>query len=308
MAQVKEAAEEARADYTTTKAFLKSRRAALDDPALPTALKESLESISLGENYYTNDQMPPTDKLEKQQDSLADRQLSRKKQLDTLVEKALQKLNDRDEEGRCLPNELTADDVGRTVLRRAEPSDLESIKKLLSEEDTLLRRKPSFEVEINEEQPAQSPLSCLWSSSSIVLLLCRAIAAYEDPPLGCAVLTIDFSMGKGRLLRTTRIANEPHLPQERFIECLQDFASCLGNYELENSPHPCGHNKRWSVQDAKSIVDSYVVGSSQDIKSAPINNSALQSVQEESEASDSSNAEKRPAKRQSKPSKRSRFQ
>jgi hypothetical protein len=33
----------------------------------------------------------------------------------------------------------------------------------------------------------------LWSQSSVVLLLRRAIAAYEDPPLGCAVLRLlDF--------------------------------------------------------------------------------------------------------------------
>ena len=42
------------------------------------------------------------------------RQLSRQRQLDDELTRALQQLNEHDEEGRVLPDELTVDDVGRT--------------------------------------------------------------------------------------------------------------------------------------------------------------------------------------------------
>ena len=68
----------------------------------------------------------------------------------------------------------------------------------------------------------------LWSSSTIAVLLCRAIAPYDEPPLGCAVLTLGFSMESGKLLRIAQIASEPHLPRERLIECLEELAGYMG--------------------------------------------------------------------------------
>ena len=57
----------------------------------------------------------------------------------------------------------------------------------------------------------------------VVLLLCRAIAAYEDPPLGCAILSKEAD----DRLRLVQLATEHHLPEERFLECLGDFATCM---------------------------------------------------------------------------------
>ena len=81
-----------------------------------------------------------------------------------------------------------------------------------------------------EEGPVDSSNSnsYLGSSNSIVLILCRAIAPYDDPPLGCAVLTLGFSMEKGRVLRIAQLRRQTHLPRERFIECLQKFSRCMG--------------------------------------------------------------------------------
>jgi len=251
------------------------------------------------------------------------RQVSRQKQVEAMVESALQRLNDRDEEGRSLPEALTDDDVGRTVLRKAEPEDLPRIKKLISQDTT---------TQSNKAQHSMGPISALadkgddadlasrmWSSSSIVLLLCRAITAYEEPPLGCAVLTLGFSMKQGRLLRLAEIANEPHLPRERFIECLHDFAGCM-NWALEVAMSKAGET-RLTESDLRTILRSHVkvpqeirAQSSTDaavLEDIPESikrvSSPLQSVREESEGSDSSSVEKRAAgKRTNKPSKRSR--
>jgi hypothetical protein len=270
------------------------------------------------------------------------RQLSRQKQLDDRITAALQKLNEHDEEGRCLPEQLTVDDVGRTMLRRASLEDTHWIAKLLGtgkSEKSLSSLSPvsvlgpPTKAGSNAEDCIGSEASTLalrlWSSSTIILLLCRAIAPYEDPPLGCAVLTLGFSMEKGRLLRIAQIARKPHLPPERFIECLQSFATCMC-CSLDTVPVIQPSFKRLRKHDIKEVLSSHFVSMAADVKGSreerskkslsrpceePLATSPLQSVQEESEGLEESDscpeslAEKRNAKKdQDKPSKRSRVQ
>lgn len=268
MVQVKEAAEAARARYAARKKPL--RRHSLD-PVLPADFKESLEAIHKGHCDGGRDGGSVGGDGDAKQRF---RQWSRKKQLDTKVELALQQVNERDDEGRW--SSCLEDDVGRTVLRRALPEDFYSLKKLLG----------------------GTVPSSLWSSQCVTLLLCRAIAAYEDPPLGCAVLSPDFSMTDGRLLRMAKIGNEPHLPKERFVECLRHFASAM-DCKLVN---PMEFHVRLSLAEAEVLINSSL--------STPPKSTRpprLQSVQEEGNESDSS-GDKRSTKRSSKPSKRSRFQ
>lgn len=163
---------------------------------------------------------------------------SRRQQLDESVQAALQKLNDHDEEGRLrlsISDQLGDDDVGRTVLRTAQlPGDthwLESLlKRPLAKKGTTKQYRCSIFGEERDTVPG----------TTIVLLLCRAIAPYEDPPLGCAVVSTGFSLRRGKLLRIVDISSEAHLPRERFLECLESFASCLG-CALEYSPPSSSH-------------------------------------------------------------------
>lgn len=255
-------------------------------------------------------------------------------------------MNEKDEEGRSRPEVLTVDnDVGRTVLRRALPEDLSRIRKLFASEAGSRSKTPpqsgSFPSDGSQfESPNGFSLTRLWSESSIVVLLCRAIAPHEDPPLGCAVLSPGFSMEHGRILYLTRIASEPHLPRERFIECLQGFASAmkykLGEEDKYHTSPNAAKAKLLDSEELKMISESYLVSVDCQKKPPPegTNNSfsstggsggggkktytikrvtsPLQSVQEESEVSESS-AEKRATKtlttgkRSNKPSKRSRF-
>jgi len=157
-------------------------------------------------------------------------QLSRQQQLEEKINAALQLLNEHDEEGRSLPEEgLGADDVGRTVLRRASTDDMCWVEKFFgsSSSHSIFKSRGPVNV-LGYDKGSSSTALRLWSSSTIILLLCRAIAPHEDPPLGCAVLTLGFSMQKGKMLRLAQIASEPHLPKERFIECLLSFADCMG--------------------------------------------------------------------------------
>jgi len=304
--------------------------------------------------------------------------INRQKQLDSLVESALQNLNDRDEEGRSLPEELTENDVGRTMLRRADPEDMACIKKFFSAAATEIRRTrlsrsrsfdssspklvsagsldaPTSHVPFlseslsglsddlsstNTNNNGQSDKdssdisSRLWSasSSSIVLLLCRAIAPHEDP-LGCAILTMRFSMKFGRTLCLApgQLANLPHLPRERFIECLQAFSKCMGcHFQVVESSSAMTTIEPQriflSTSYLVSIVESHVAATAADEKPCAVDSGAsstrskrnnvledhhhypshqqqqLQSVkEEENEEDETSSVEKRNA------SKRSRF-
>mmetsp|Transcript_33324 Transcript_33324/g.40315 ORF Transcript_33324/g.40315 Transcript_33324/m.40315 type:complete len:277 (-) Transcript_33324:129-959(-) len=70
--------------------------------------------------------------------------------------------------------------------------------------------------------------------TSITLLLCRAVAGHNEAPLGCATLTIAFSVSKGRTFRVSGIAHKEHLPRERFLESLDTFSTLMG-YSLEDT-------------------------------------------------------------------------
>jgi len=148
-------------------------------------------------------------------------QFARRRRLDWKVDRALQSMYEVDEVGRTLPKEITQSDVGRTVLRRAEPVDIPHVRCLVSSTHGEYSVKRSPEFLLNEWMP-----SC--STNSIILLLCRAIAVFDDPPLGCAVLMLDASFQGSSSLRIVRMAREPHLPKERLEDCLRDFATRLG--------------------------------------------------------------------------------
>ena len=275
-----------------------------EDPALPNEFQQELLSLAGLETKEVSKKSaiecdPNAVGIHDTQTAGAvSRATSRRRQLDAQVELALQTLNERDEEGRSLPEELTVDDVGRTILRQALPG-----------ED--LTRLSLFEESQNAPQLDRHLRLLPSSSLSIVLLLCRAIGAYEDPPLGCAILSPSFSMERGRTLNVVQIASEGHLPMERFVECLQDFAKAM-KYELivgkvQQRKNPTNY-LTVRTEDLEKVVASHVhlteYSSSLSITnrgnsdSGPekedsgdmsrIGSSRLQAVAEESECSESS--------------------
>lgn len=254
----------------------------------------SVESLSLSEKAVPCAESKAT--LVPHIEESLSRTLSRKKQLDERVDSALQMLNELDEEGRSLPEELNSDDVGRTVLRRAESEDAAWIQKLLANRDSssigcspstvhgkdpgpfaLLgvslpsRTRSRTEPEINSGNDPLSLPYRLWGSTAITLLLCRIISPKDDPPLGCAVLTLGFSMDKGPTLRIAELVSEPHLPKERFIECLEKFASHM-KCTLENEAtaskvffQAVSSESVYSTYQLKSVLEAHV-GRSRDQK------------------------------------------
>lgn len=296
-------------------------------------------SSDVGEAKSESEDGGPDLDDKKPPNSRVDRPASRRKQLDAQVDKALAMLNEHDEEGRSLPGELTVDDVGRTVLRRAEPEDIQRIRRLLSrctansnDADCFCPASvlgPMTEGDVAGESNGKCADEAdrddralqLWGSSTIVLLLCRAIAAFEDPPLGCAVLTLGFSMQKGRLLRIAQIGSEKHLPRERFLECLEAFASSM-QYSLERQESPpSGEQARGVVRMDRGLLKAVLQSNLQPGAKSPSakngcersrNVSApLQSVLEESEGGDDSDRPKESSgatKGQDKPCKRSRVE
>ena len=246
----------------------------------------SVESLSLSEKAAPGDEKAGAAPYV--EESLA-RSLSRKKQLDERVDNALQVMNELDEEGRSLPEELNSNDVGRTVLRRAESEDADWIEKLVANRDdtsvsslqtrvygttpgplAMLGVSLPSTTSSNSEAAAITSESLslpyrLWGSSTIILLLCRAISPKDDPPLGCAVLTLGFSMDKGPSLRIAELVSEPHLPKERFVECLVTFASHMNRVLEAEESTPADVSPRlkplesvYSTDQLRSIVESHL--------------------------------------------------
>lgn len=355
MAQVKEAAEAARDEYAASRAQKQQTRrekeftqfnsylsgshhdgeapnfcfavASEYTPPLPAVVDEGIAATiirpSRGE---TADLVQSKNKdsafdLGTEEESELIRQLSRQRQLDERINATLQKSNEHDDVGRSLPEQVTADDVGRTVLRQATADDAHWIDKLFcskSPHDLSNGRSPMSIL--GAEKELSSTAFRLWSSSTIILLLCRAIAPYEDPPLGCAILTLGFSMQRGRLIRISQIASKPHLPRERFIECLHSFSTAM-SCSLETASAIESSRTSLRKDCMYKILNSHLLHANRypeeyQRKATPsrpmeetLLKSSLQSVQEVDEGvdeSDSSSREKR--KGEDKPCKRSRVE
>ncbi|KAG7364732.1 double-stranded RNA binding motif protein [Nitzschia inconspicua] len=361
MAQVKDAAENAREEYAASRALKQqqSRQAARSSSSQsnPNGFSSRTDDGSLSFNFaLASKKTPPmpssievslatmisgldeeeVTKLKRDTSATLDesgqmRQLSRQRQLEDKVTAALQVLNEHDEEGRSLPDELTVDDVGRTLLRRANVDDMAWIEDLFGSQPT--KSKTSCQSPLNslrDEKETPPEAMRLWSSSAVVLLLCRAISPYEDPPLGCAVLTLGFSMQNGRVLRLAKLASQPHLPRERFVECLTSFASCMDCFfdaTLALESKFTALREDFVQQTLQSHLPSVPVASDRREKvrkeknprayskmSRPLEDTfaqpALQSVQEEEGegCEDSDVSQKKNGKGQDKPSKRSRVE
>ena len=253
--------------------------------------------------------------VKKDQSEAFSRQVSRQKQIDVQVDAALNTFNEKDEEGRVRPSgrELTADDVGRTILRRAGDEDCERVEKLLLCTGANNRALPRVAHTENHDSLSEVPHGALalGTTPAIVLLLCRAIA-HDDPPLGTAVLSFGFSIDDGRLLRVARILNEPHLPLERFREILEEFAALMKCKLVmdEDSSKSDGDDDIILKDDLSLLLESQVsLGRNRTFaRPAELQESRLSSVKEESEVSDTSTVEKRDGRRVSKPSKRTRVE
>ncbi len=218
------------------------------DPNPPTS--DVLAKLSLSES---SDEINPNDKGEK--GTLAENivndaskhQISRQSQLEDIFDRALQSLNDANDESKPLSGYIKEDDLSKTILRRASVDDVSAIERLLSKgrkhnykhnekqkENIMtsigplsligLSLKTTGDYGNNEHIDISTKASQLWGSQSVLVVLSRAIALPDEPPLGCAVLTLGFSLIKGRTLRIHDIAHEGHFPKERFVECLEALA------------------------------------------------------------------------------------
>ena len=243
-------------------------------------------------------------------------QVSRQRQFEENVDAALQILNDAEDERK--PSYFKDNDLGKTILRRATIEDVDSIENLLAKEDT--EKKPAARQNRPNALSSISPLaltgmtsrriienmtsgiditsaaSQLWGSQSIVLTLSRAIALPDEPPLGFAVLSMGFSMKKGRILQISEVANEVHFPRERLIECLDELGEKM-HCQVEAS---CGNLGRSGIlftdyqlcdiikSHTKGTKHAHVSETTTDVQHDPsqLHGKPLQSVKEEEHEDD----------------------
>jgi len=260
---------------------------------------DDLAKLSLSEPLKNEQQAQPLEDDGKLQ-------VSRQRQFEEKVDAALQILNDAEDERK--PSYLKENDLSKTTLRRATIEDIGSIERLLAKEDTEKNR--TAHQKRSNELSSVSPLaligmtsrltmeniisgiditraaSQLWGGQSFVLILSRAIALPDEPPLGFAVLSTGFSMTKGRILRISEVSNEVHFPRERLIECLDELGAKM-HCQVEAS---CDHFDRSGIHFTDfqlcDIIKSYTMRAKlTPMSGAPtdilIHGKPLQSVKEE---------------------------
>ena len=236
--------------------------------------------------------------------------LSRQGQFETKIDAALQALHEKVDDKKPRRSYFKDSELSKTILRRATIEDIESIERLLSKGNethidkraeiaqlsTLSSINPLSLVGVSSKSTSKghdhdtdiSTISSrLWGNQSVVLILSRAIAAQDEPPLGCAVLSLGFSLAKGRLLCVSEIRNEVHFPKERLVECLEELGNEMNSSIEVRDPkkdNDCGIF--FSAKDLRFVVAEYAKTEDDNSDSTSANNShihrkPLQSVKEE---------------------------
>ncbi|KAL7492090.1 hypothetical protein ACHAWT_001319 [Skeletonema menzelii] len=227
LVEVKAAAEAARECYAATKAMSsQTKRAKLSDKGSPerrgpaaersgNLLAKSESFVSVAGLSLSEEPVDESKRIKWCDSTKAEPIAGLDASFECEVDTALKSLRDQEEE--------PSDDVGRIVLCRAQPDDAEFIYALLNKASESHRCGEIANVHTTN---GEDVTSAVYGSDSIFLLLSRAVASHE--PLGCAILTfVSSSIGGGRSLILQNIGHEEHLPRERFIECLEAFASKL---------------------------------------------------------------------------------
>jgi hypothetical protein len=186
---------------------------------------------------------------------------------------------------------------GRMLLRLANLDDFECICALLNKlpatnfpPRTTMEQKYCDTIDVTDDSKINSPKTANSPDSifsvdqqgSLVKIVLLTQAALDEPPLGVSLLSIANDV-TGRTLSVHVLKHEEHLPQERFIECLDELANAM-NCNLISS----------IVQDELSNIISFVYDQMSDSLSPekisesygdsedhPLTSSHLQSVQEE---------------------------
>lgn len=209
---------------------------------------DDLAKLSLHESTQADTQIPDETVEFEAKRSIKEesiRQISKQKQLEESVDSALQLLNDCDEDGGRFNKTLDESDIGRTILKRATQDDESNICNLISkrrehvelegkQQTSILDSTCTGPLSLAGESLTEASLLC--GACSTIVILSRAIASLEEPPLGCAVLTLGFSLQNGRELRVAELAHEEHLPRERFLECLDGLANKMKCKLVVSSP------------------------------------------------------------------------
>lgn len=186
----------------------------------------------------------------------------RRKLFEELIERSLQQVNEAVDEKKL--SYLKEEDLSKTVLRRANIGDIQYIDKLRSKSSKTPIYSPKSPPQ-SSSKVAESALDLLsavndqFGDNSVVLMLSRAIASSDEPPLGYAVLTRTFSLQKGNVLVVSEFENEVHFPRERLVECLEEFGDKMKcKVEVESPKNNTCNNIFLTETQLQKLVQSYV--------------------------------------------------
>jgi hypothetical protein len=260
------------------KEFLSQNFAQSEQNSSSPIAADSLAKLSLSDGtcFDSNIVHLVTDECKQE---ISHHRVLRKRQLEELFDSAIQSLNDsEDDRGLSSAEEYK---LGQIILRRATLEDSTAIHKLLSKSKPTKENGSSSHsrTKISRISPVHlvgpSPLppgsemapdyndiaQILWGCQSVVVLIVRAVASYDKPPLGFAVLSLSFSTTQGRIFCLSEIAHEEHFPRERFDEILYKLGGKL-ECEIEKENSTSEHQNAVTTipdQVMRDIVQMYTV-------------------------------------------------
>jgi hypothetical protein len=132
--------------------------------------------------------------------------------------------------------------AGSLLLRRANSHDFDSICALLNKSPNRTPNAPkSTGTDPTYKESVNSPNDEISSDIVfspdkrdkiiLILLLSRVVVPQDEPPLGLSILSLSgHNEVKDRALTLHVIKHQDHLPRERFIECLEEFANLMDSH------------------------------------------------------------------------------
>ena len=170
-------------------------------------------------------------------------QRSCRERFEAAVDEALYELHLQEDEVKASSGCVEENELGKTVLRRASIEDCKTVENLFGktrsskkdqDSSTLLTHISGDSVDstkisnANKNSSRLRNISSIWNQDVVILLLYRS-----EEALGCAILSLGFSLEYGRTLRISDLFHKEHYPKERFVDCLRSLAQIM-KYKLED--------------------------------------------------------------------------
>lgn len=232
------------------------------------------------------------------------RKRSRRERFEAAVDEALYEMHLQEDEVKASSGFVEENELGKTVIRRASIEDSKTIERLFEkiqsskehqDSSNLLTHISNDTVDVAKISKSNDAgficrdMISIWNQDVVILILYRS-----EEALGCAVLSLGFSLKIGRTLKIIDIFHKQHYPKERFVDCLSSLAQRM-NCKLEDRTIVKSKDVVLSKEFQKSLIEKHLTRADeaeternhqddQDHRTQELHRKPLQAVKEEDES------------------------